>query len=92
MPWTIVGGMIAYRKSWFERSAPTEFPDTWEKYQEVGKKLKAKGRPIGQTLGHTFGDAPTFSYPFCGRWAARSRRRRQGASSTARIRSSPSSS
>ena len=30
----------------------------------VGKKLKAKGRPIGQTLGHTFGDSPTFSYPF----------------------------
>ena len=64
MPWTIVGGMIAYRKSWFEEVGAKEFPDTWEKYQEVGKKLKAKGRPIGQTLGHTFGDAPTFTYPF----------------------------
>ena len=64
MPWTIVGGMIAYRKSWFEEVGASSFPDTWEKYQEVGKKLKAKGRPIGQTLGHTFGDAPTFSYPF----------------------------
>ena len=63
MPWTIVGGMIAYRKSWFEEVGASSFPDTWEKYQEVGKKLKAKGRPIGQTLGHTFGDAPTFSYP-----------------------------
>ena len=63
MPWTIVGGMIAYRKSWFEEVGSPQFPDTWEKYQEVGKKLKAKGRPIGQTLGHTFGDAPTFSYP-----------------------------
>jgi multiple sugar transport system substrate-binding protein len=64
MPWAIVGGMIAYRKSWFAEVGANEFPDTWEKYHEVGKKLKAKGRPIGQTLGHTFGDAPTFSYPF----------------------------
>ena len=64
MPWAIVGGMIAYRKSWFAEAGANEFPDTWEKYHEVGKKLKAKGRPIGQTLGHTFGDAPTFSYPY----------------------------
>jgi len=64
MPWAIVGGMIAYRKSWFAEVGANEFPDTWEKYHEVGKKLKAKGHPIGQTLGHTFGDAPTFSYPF----------------------------
>ena len=63
MPWTIVGGMIAYRKSWFDEVGSPEFPDTWQKYHEVGKKLKAKGRPIGQTLGHTFGDAPTFTYP-----------------------------
>ena len=61
MPWAIIGGMIAYRKSWFEEVGATTFPDTWEKYREVGKKLKAKGRPIGQTLGHTFGDAPAFS-------------------------------
>jgi multiple sugar transport system substrate-binding protein len=26
-------------------------------------KLKKKGRPIGQTLGHTFGDAPAWAYP-----------------------------
>jgi multiple sugar transport system substrate-binding protein len=26
------------------------------------------GRPIGQTLGHTFGDAPTFSYPYLWSW------------------------
>src|SRR5213078_3593603 len=35
-----------------------------EQYHDAGKKLKAKGRPLGQTLGHTFGDAPTFSYPY----------------------------
>src|SRR6266550_3025373 len=68
VPWTIVGAMIAYRKSWFEEVGSPTFPDTWEKYREVGKKLKAKGRPIGQTLGHTFGDAPTFSYPYLWSW------------------------
>ena len=63
LPWVIVGAMISYRKSWFDEIGVTSFPDTWEKYHDAGKKLKAKGRPIGQTLGHTFGDAPTFSYP-----------------------------
>ena len=71
MPWAIIGGMIAYRKSWFEEAGVSEFPDTWEKYREVGKKLKAKGRPIGQTLGHTFGDAPVFSYPFLWSWGGK---------------------
>jgi multiple sugar transport system substrate-binding protein len=64
MPWAVIGGMIAYRKSWFDEVGVTKFPETWEQYREAGKKLKAKGRPIGQTLGHTFGDAPGFTYPF----------------------------
>ncbi len=68
MPWAVIGGMIAYRKSWFEEVGATKFPETWEQYREVGKKLKAKGRPIGQTLGHTFGDAPGFSYPYMWSW------------------------
>ena len=63
MPFAIIGGMIAYRKSWFDEVGATKFPETWEQYREVGKKLKAKGRPLGQTLGHTFGDSPTFTYP-----------------------------
>jgi multiple sugar transport system substrate-binding protein len=71
MPWAIIGGMIAYRKSWFDEVGATTFPDTWEAYREVGKKLKAKGRPIGQTLGHTFGDAPVFSYPFMWSWGGK---------------------
>ena len=76
-----IGGMIAYRKSWFEEVGVTKFPDTWEKYREVGKKLKAKGRPLGQTLGHTFGDAPTLhlSLPVVvGRQGGRGRRQDGG--------------
>jgi multiple sugar transport system substrate-binding protein len=63
MPWAIIGAMIAYRKSWFADVGANSFPETWEAYRDVGKRLKAKGRPVGQTMGHTFGDAPTFSYP-----------------------------
>jgi len=64
MPWSTVPAMIAYRKSWFDEIGVKEFPKTWAQYHEVGKKLKAAKRPIGQTLGNTFGDAPTFTYPF----------------------------
>ena len=77
MPWAVIGGMIAYRKSWFDEVGVTKFPETWEEYREAGKKLKAKGRPLGQTLGHTFGDAPGFSYPLhvvVGRQGSRGRR------------------
>ena len=64
MPWAVIGAMIAYRKSWFEEVGYNKFPDTWDAYRDAGKKLKAKGRPIGQALGHSFGDPPTFAYPF----------------------------
>jgi len=58
-----VPALIAYRKSWFEEVGAKTFPKTWQEYHAVGKKLKAAKRPIGQTLGNTFGDAPTFTYP-----------------------------
>jgi multiple sugar transport system substrate-binding protein len=63
IPWSLVPALIAYRKSWFEEVGAKSFPKTWQQYHEVGKKLKAAKRPIGQTLGNTFGDAPTFTYP-----------------------------
>ncbi len=63
MPWSMVPALIAYRKSWFEEAGAKSFPKTWQEYHAVGKKLKAAKRPIGQTLGNTFGDAPTFTYP-----------------------------
>jgi len=62
VPWAIVGGLVAYRKSWFAEVGYDKFPTSWEQWHDAGKKLKAKGRPIGQTLGHTFGDAPGFWY------------------------------
>jgi multiple sugar transport system substrate-binding protein len=71
VPYNIVGVQIAYRKSWFEEIGLSKFPETWEQYRDAGKKLKAKGRPIGQTLGHTFGDAPNFAYPFLWSWGGK---------------------
>jgi multiple sugar transport system substrate-binding protein len=64
VPWTVGGGLIAWRKSWFEDVGDNTFPETWDAFRDAGKKLKAKGRPIGQTAGHTFGDAPGWWYPF----------------------------
>jgi ABC-type glycerol-3-phosphate transport system substrate-binding protein len=64
VPWTVGGGLISWRVSWFKEVGYDKFPETWDKFRDAGKKLKAKGRPIGQTAGHTFGDAPGWWYPF----------------------------
>jgi multiple sugar transport system substrate-binding protein len=63
LPHGIVGLQMAYRKSWFNEVGATAWPRTLEDLRQIGMKLKKKGRPIGQTLGHTFGDAPAWSYP-----------------------------
>jgi multiple sugar transport system substrate-binding protein len=64
MPIGIIGVMIAYRKAWFDEVGHTTFPETWDQYRDAGKKLKAKGRPIGQSLGQSVGDPVIFTYPF----------------------------
>ncbi len=71
VPWTVGGGLIAYRKSWLEEAGYKTFPETWDAFREAGKKLKAKGRPIGQTAGHTFGDAPSWWYPYLWSWGGK---------------------
>ncbi len=71
VPWCVLGAMVVYRKSWFDEIGVTKFPETWGQYRDAGKKLKAQGRPLGQTLGHTFGDAPTFTYPYLWSWGGK---------------------
>ena len=73
VPWCIVGGLLVHRKSWFEGIGYSagKFPQTWDEYRAAGKKLKAQGHPFGQTLGHTFGDAPGFWYPFLWSWGGK---------------------
>ena len=67
VPHSIVGNAVAYRKSWLKEAGASEFPKTWDEARKLFAALKKKGKPYGQTLGHTFGDAPTFTYPML--WA-----------------------
>jgi multiple sugar transport system substrate-binding protein len=73
MPFTILGAMLVNRTSWFaeEGVTPDKFPATWDEYVAVGKKVKAKGRPLGQTLAHAFGDGPAFWYPYLWSWGGK---------------------
>lgn len=57
----------AYRISYFKKAGAETFPTTWDELFAVGKKLKAMGKPIGQALGHSLGDPPSFAYPYM--WA-----------------------
>src|SRR5262249_35502031 len=48
------------------------FQETWDALRDAGKKLKAaKGRPLGQTAAHTFGDAPAWWYPSLWSWGGK---------------------
>jgi multiple sugar transport system substrate-binding protein len=62
---------FAYRISYFEEAgwadAANTFPATWEELFTVGKALKEMGKPLGQALGHSTGDPPSFAYPYM--WA-----------------------
>ena len=66
-PHSIVGNAVAYRRSWLKEVGANEPPKTWDEARKIFSALKKKGKPYGQTLGHTFGDAPTFTYPML--WA-----------------------
>ena len=57
-----IGNAVVYRKDLFEELG-LSVPNTWEEYLTVGQALKNANMPVGQTLGHTFGDAPSFAYP-----------------------------
>ena len=71
VPWCVGGGLVAYRKSWLAEAGADKFPANWDDYRAVGKKLKAAGRPYGQTAGHTFGDAPGWWYPYLWSWGGK---------------------
>jgi multiple sugar transport system substrate-binding protein len=73
VPYTIVGALLVNRTSWFAEAGynAEKFPQTWDEYRSVGKGLKAKGRPYGQTLAHAFGDGPAFWYPYLWSWGGK---------------------
>jgi ABC-type glycerol-3-phosphate transport system substrate-binding protein len=71
VPWAVGGGLVTYRKSWLAQAGAEKFPETWDEYRAIGKKLKAAGHPYGQTAGHTFGDAPGWWYPYLWSWGGK---------------------
>jgi multiple sugar transport system substrate-binding protein len=71
VPWCALGILLCYRKSWFDEIGFGSFPDTWARYRDAGKALKAKDRPLGQTLGHAYNDAPAFTYPYLWSWGGK---------------------
>jgi multiple sugar transport system substrate-binding protein len=73
VPYTILGVLFVNRTSWFKDVGvgPDNFPQTWDEYRAVGKQLKAKDRPYGQTLAHAFGDGPAFWYPYLWSWGGK---------------------
>jgi multiple sugar transport system substrate-binding protein len=70
VPHSILGNGVAYRRSWLKEVGASEPPKTWDEARKIFTALKKKGKPYGQTLGHTFGDAPTFTYPMIWAWGA----------------------
>src|SRR5215813_5360955 len=53
VPFTILGVLLTNRKSWWADIGynAENFPANWEEYVAAGKKLKAKGQPLGQNSG-----------------------------------------
>ncbi len=64
IPYCVVPGAWVYRKSWFKEVGADKFPETWDQFLDVGKKLKAANHPMLQTMGQTFGDSPGMWYSF----------------------------
>ena len=63
LPHCVTPALINYRKSWFAEAGATAPPKNLNEYRKLGAVLKKKGKPFGQTLGHTVNDAPGWSYP-----------------------------
>jgi multiple sugar transport system substrate-binding protein len=63
IPFCSIGQLMCWRSDWFAEVGFKEFPETWDELYEAGKKLKAKGHPIGFELGHGFGDNHGWIYP-----------------------------
>ncbi len=68
MPYYAIGNAFAFRKDLFAEAGAGDpiaagLKWSWDDLLKGAQKLKAKGVPMGQALGHSFGDPPTFCYP-----------------------------
>ncbi len=67
VPHACVANCMNYREDWLKEAGFSKFPDTYEEFREVGKKLKSMGHPVGQAFGHSVNDPNFWCYPFV--WA-----------------------
>jgi len=59
VPYFGTGAANAYRTDVFQQAGVAP-PKTWNEYLKVGAAIKKAGMPVGQALGHSFGDPPGF--------------------------------
>jgi multiple sugar transport system substrate-binding protein len=64
VPHTVYASVYVARKSYLKAAGTSQWPRTWDELRREGRKWKAAGHPIGQTLGHTYGDAVEFVYEY----------------------------
>ena len=51
-----------YRESWLREVGYNKFPENWDDFRAMGKKLKANGHPVGQAFGHSTNDPNNYCY------------------------------
>jgi multiple sugar transport system substrate-binding protein len=73
VPHVVVPNLYVARMSYLKAAGTPHWPRTWEELRREGKKWKAAAHPIGQTVGHTYGDAVNFTYPYLWSYGAAER-------------------
>jgi multiple sugar transport system substrate-binding protein len=61
VPHTVTSIIFVVRKSYLKAAGTQQWPKTWDDLRQEGKKWKAAGYPVGQTVGQTWGDAVAFA-------------------------------
>ena len=65
VPFGLLGNAMHYRESLLKQAGADKFPATWSELAKVGADVKAKSKLfLGQAIGHSYGDPPTFAFPF----------------------------
>src|SRR5258706_1592680 len=63
VPHAITPSLVVYRPSLHDEVGVTAFPKLWHDWYEIGRTLKGRSVPIGQTVAPTPLDGPAFWYP-----------------------------
>jgi len=51
-----------YREDWLKEAGYSTFPENWDDFLKMAKKLKSMGRPAGQAFGHSENDPNNYCY------------------------------